>query len=363
MRSMFPKHAQSSVRLLSAMVLLSLAYSLLAWGLSQLPLEETAFAIDWKGIWQNIQGGKIRYGPSLRNPPWSLLPILPLGFLPLVESWALLSLGTFLVMIKSVPRVSNRLLYMLGVLLLISSNPAVRHMVDGNVEGVVLAGLLLLLFGYRAHHPTALAWGILLASAKPQETWLVLPVVVVATLRHWPGRSIVRYSAIVALVALPPLAWYNVAWVHAVVSIEQRGSLMDSSLIATLTRLSAPSVLIVGVWGSVFALTLYALYTWGDDEFSPLQAAFLVAAGLMLAPYAAGNSLVTVVALGAVPLFLEAPWLGLLLLAATDAQYFFSPSFRYHTGASYVTAVLLLSWATLGVYVTRHQRAQEPPPA
>ena len=346
-----------------AILLFALAYLLLAWGLARLPLEETAFAIDWKGIWQSIQGGKIHYGPSLHNPPWSLLPILPLGFLPLVESWALLSLGTLLVMVESVPRVPNRLLYMLGVLLLISSYPAVRHLVDGNLEGVVLAGLLLLLFGYRAHHPAALAWGLLLASAKPQETWLVLPAVVVATLRHWPGRSVLRYSAIVALVALPLLAWYNAAWVRAVVSIEQRGSLMDSSLIATLTRLSAPDALIVCAWAGVLALTLYALYTWRDDAFSPLQAAFLVAAALMLAPYAAGNSLVTVVALGAVPLFLETPLLGLLLLAATDAQYFFSASFRYHAGASYVTAVLLLSWVTLGVYVQRRRRAQAPPSA
>ncbi len=353
-----PKPYAKIARLLLAVLFLALAYFLISAELASLPLENAAFAMDWKGIWQALQGGKIHYGPSLRNPPWSLLPILPLGFLPLVESWALLSLGTLWVMMLSVPRSSKRVLYVLSVVLLISSYPSVRHLVDGNFEGLVLAGLLLLLYGYRERNPTAFAFGLLLASAKPQETWLVLPIIVGATLLHWPKRTIGHYSALVALVALPSLAVYNDEWVQSVVSIEQRGSFMDSSLIATATRLAVPAGMIAVLWGGLLAVTLYVTYTLRNDEFSSLHAAFWVAAALLLAPYAAGNSLLIVVALGMIPLFLETPWLGFLLLVGTDAQYVFSASFRYSTSATYITALLLLSWATLGVYLQYRQ----PPP-
>ncbi len=360
MHSFLRKVNTRTTRALLASLLALGAYTLLVKELSSLPLESMAFAMDWKGMWQAMQGGKIRYGPSLRNPPWSLLPVLPLGFFPFVESWALLSVGTLVVMVKSVPRTSKRWLYVLGVVLLIASYPSVRHLVDGNVEGIVLAGLLLVLFGYRAHHPIAFACGLLLASAKPQETWLVLPIAVGMTLRHWPKRAVVHYSAVVALVTLPLLAIYNDEWLHVVVSIEQRGSLMDSSLTATTTRLALPGAIIAVLWGGLLALTLYLSYTLRDSEFSSLQAGFLVAAALLLAPYAAGNSLLIVVALGMIPLFLESPKLGLLLLGGTDAQYLFSASFRYHMSATYITALLLLSWGVLGVYLRRHPPAPVP---
>lgn len=137
-----------------------------AWFFARLPVEDTTLAMDWKGLWADIRSG-IHYG-TLRNPPWSVFFLYPLTRLPMQVSWGVAMYLTLVVLIVSVPLARPRWRYWLSVLLLTSSIPSLRHMADGNLEGVMIAGLLLLLYGYHRASVPALAAGLLLGTAKPQ---------------------------------------------------------------------------------------------------------------------------------------------------------------------------------------------------
>jgi hypothetical protein len=204
------------------------------------PLEDP-LALDWRGIWRGIQGGVPRYGGTgLRNPPWSLLPILPLGLLSFRASLGLLTLITLGTLISSVPRCSNHRIRRLSVFLLITSFPAIRHFADGNLEGLVIAGIALVLYSYHTHNPYAVVAGALIATAKIQETWLLIAALAIYIFRTWSPRRWVASSLMAAMVLLPCILWFGRDWLQAVVGIPQRGSIMDTSLVAATDRLDLP---------------------------------------------------------------------------------------------------------------------------
>ncbi len=150
-------------------LLLAIAITLFVFAFDQFPLEHTSLAIDWYAIYPAIKGGTLHYGGSgLRNPPWAVLPILPLGLLSFRASWGLLNLLTFAVLVISVPRYPSRKRWIAGILLLISSFPALRHAADANFEGLVIGGILLLLYGYRQKNIWSTTAGYLLASETYQ---------------------------------------------------------------------------------------------------------------------------------------------------------------------------------------------------
>lgn len=318
-----------------------------------LPIENTSLALDWKGIWLGIKGGKIQYGTGLRNPPWSLLPILPLGLLPFRISWALISILTILALILSVPQSSNRWFLLLGGLILVTSFPSLQHLADGNLEAIVIIGIMLSLYGYNSDKPIPLGIGILLCSAKPQESALFLLVIGIGSLRRWPFRKVCSYLAIVIIVIAPSMLIAGEEWLQAFRGIEQRGSIMDVSLVASMNRLNIPAWTILISWLVLLLVTLRLAFIKGDS-FSRIKAGFLISASLLLSPYAAGNSLLTVLAIGTLPLLMKHPLAGILLFATTDVQYFIPASIRFPWGATYVTSMLLLNWFVLGIVLYRN---------
>jgi hypothetical protein len=317
-----------------------------------LPIENTSLALDWHGIWLGIRGGRIHYGTGLRNPPWSLLPILPLGLVPFRISWALISILTILVLIVSVPRSSNRWFLPLGSLLLVTSFPSLQHIADGNLEAIVLVGIMLSLYGYNSEKPIPLAIGILLCSAKPQESALFLLVIGIGSLLRWPFRKVCSYLAIVIIVITPSMLIAGEEWLQAFKGIEHRGSIMDVSLVASMNRLNIPVWIILISWVVLLVLTLRLAFIKGES-FSRIRAGFLISASLLLSPYAAGNNLLTVLAIGTLPLLMKHPLAGILLFATTDLQYIIPASIRFPWGATYVTLLLLLNWLVLGIILYR----------
>jgi hypothetical protein len=318
-----------------------------------LPIENTSLALDWKGIWLGIRGGKIQYGTGLRNPPWSLLPVLPLGLLPFRISWALISILTILVLIVSVPQNSNRRFLIVGGLLLVTSFPSLQHLADGNLEALVIIGIMLSLYGYNSEKPIPLGIGILLCSAKPQESALFLMVIGIGSLLRWPFRKVCAYIAIVVIVIAPSTFIVGEEWLLAFKGIEHRGSIMDVSLVASMNRLNIPAWIILVSWIALLVVTLRLAFIKGDS-FSRIKAGFLISASLLLSPYAAGNSLLTVLAIGTISLLMKNPFAGILLFATTDLQYFIPASIRFPWGATYVTSMLLLNWFVLGIALYRN---------
>ena len=209
---------------LAAAVCLAAAALLFDAIFSQVSVEGTSLAIDWRGVHKDFAGGTITYYNGLRNPPWSVLPLLPLGLLSMGASWGLLIFFTFLVLVISVPRHPRRAVFWLSV--------------------------LLLMVGYRARQPYLLAGGMLLASAKPHEAVLLLAVVALYLWQTWPPGEWLKAAGAAALVVGLTLLWRGGEWFGALTGTYQQGSIMDISLWTALTRtgLVAPAVRAL-LWG------------------------------------------------------------------------------------------------------------------
>jgi DNA-binding transcriptional LysR family regulator len=77
----------------------------------------------------------------------------------------------------------------------------------------------------------------------------------------------------------------------------------------------------------------------------------LIAASLLISPYAAGNSVLAVLAVGIIPLFQSRPRLEGLLIALIDLAFLPPRDWQ----AYYATAILLLAWAVLAWRVVKGQ--------
>ena len=316
----------------------------------KLPIEGTSLAIDWQDLWPAIRGGVIRYeNTGLRNPPWSILPVLPLGLLSMRAGWAILTLATLACLIFSVPHFDRPRLRLAGILLLVSSFPAVRHAADGNFEGLVIAGMLLMLHGLAAQSPWWLAGGVLLATAKPQESWLVLLLVIYRVTVRWPRKAAALAGALIAGVTVPLLLVHGRDWLQSMLGIPQRGGIMDISVGAAAARLSLEPWITVVLWVAILSMTAVVCLR-NRGVLTREQTAFAISASLLLAPYSAGNSLLAVLSIGILSGLREDPGMTLALIALIDAPY----AARLLSWdvvdwqAGYWTVVLLLTWGALG---------------
>ena len=345
-------------RHLLAVGLLGLASASLVFFFQTLPVEGSSLGIDWRSIWPGLRGGLPSYETGLRNPPWSLIPVLPLGLLSFNSSWAILTLATMAAEVFSVPRKPSGKIDLPVIVFLVTSYPALRHIADGNLEILVIAGVLLTLFGHRARKPWLAACGFLLASGKPQETWLLLVVLSVSILRSWTPRRVAPAAVGMLAIVTITMVLFGREWIAALVGIEQRGSIMDICLLSTLARLGLPSVVAWGVWILFLGATLYIAFSTGHSV-DRCKAGLLIGASLLLSPYAAGNSLLAIAAIGVVPLFRSDLKSALALGILIDLPYLVvgHGSIRFAYGAYYATAVLLVAWCvfawkTLGLAET-----------
>ena len=345
----FKKHKKIK-RLFVLFFLILFAIIVIYLGLATLPLDKNSIAIDWKGIWLGLKDGKIRYGTGIRNPPWSIIPLVPLGLLPFFESWVLLSLVTLMALMISIPKVINKQKFLLGALLLTTSYPSIRNLVDGNLEALIILGVLLLLLGYSSQNPLIFAFGLLLASAKPQETWFLLLALFINLLFCWKIKEIIYCFGVVFSIVIPTMLMYGLEWLNSFVGIPQMGSIMDSSLISSMSRLGLPSWWTLLIWFFIFAPTLYLSFE-KRERFSRIHTAFFISASLLLSPYAAANSLLTVVAIGVIPLLFKSPIVGCFLMIIINFPYIFSSSFRYEWGATYGMLMFVLCWLIFGTYI------------
>lgn len=348
MESIRPK----TVRIMQAMLLVALSALLIVTGVAfsrffdQLPAESSALAIDWEGLWRDIRQG-IRYDGTLRNPPWSVLILWPVTQLAMKPAWGVAMYATLVIQVLSVPRTKHLGITVTSVLLLVTSFPAVRNMADGNLEGLVIGGLALIWAGVERAWSLPLAVGILLASAKPQSVALVMPVLFLTLLARVSRPVLIRTVVLVLAIVIPTLIWRGSAWwsegirgnIHA-------GSIMDVSLSATLSRIGVTSVfsflvivLVIGVAGAVCWIT--------KPGFSREKIGLLVAGSLLISPYAAGNSLLTVMAFGVIPLFQARPWRGLVLIALINASWWPHLKGEQAAFSNYTTLLLVMIFVAL----------------
>lgn len=311
----------------------------------RLSTDDNTFGIDL--IFYALRDWNIRYDVTngLRNPPWSVLILVPMGtLLPDRASWGLLAFFTLVGLVVSVPRTERKWVFYASILLIISSIPTLRVVVDAQLEILVIGGILAVLYGLRAEAPTILAVGSLFATAKPQAVFLLMPVVGLYMLLYWKRANFSRAVGIVGLVVIPTAIWRGAEWIDAVNGTYQAGSLIDISIGAALRRTEAFSEPIVTLARLALLLATACLIWISERTISSEKAALLVTSSLLLAPYSAGNSVLIVLAVGVVPLLHRRFWLGLLMFVLADIYlYFNQPSFAEYV-SYYWTAFLLLSW-------------------
>lgn len=309
-----------------------------------LPIERSDLAIDWKIFWDTTRGFQLDYAGQLAfTPPWAMALLWPFTALPLTASWALWSFALLAVLLAAASAGSTRRQRAAAVLLLCTSYPAVRQLVDGNIELLIIAGALLIVWALPRWQSLALAAGLLLASAKIQESWLLLAVACGLAYVQWGFRPALKAYALAAVPVAASLLWRGADWWAALQRFPFAGSSIDASLRATFARLGLPDWLFIAGWLAMFVGMLWALRRRGL-ALGRLEAGALVAAGLLLAPYAASNSVLTPLALAAPALLARKPWLGAGLFLLADLPYLLlgDVAWRFNAESNYWTGFLVL---------------------
>jgi uncharacterized membrane protein len=337
---------------------------MVVWFFMRIPIAGTTLAMDWITIRPGVDHWDLSYGSDslLRITPWSAILLLPLGQLPLNAGWGAVAFLTLIVLTLCVPREEDAgRKWIAGVFTAVFSFLALRTMADGNVEFLTLAGLVLLEAGLLRKSPVVFALGILLTVSKVQETWILMIFLPLVAGREWNSRRWLITIAVLGLAVVPGILWRGREWFASVFAIQDRGSIMDSSLLAAVQRAGGALGTAFLLWIVLFLFTaaVAALYIRG---YSREALGFLTAASLLLAPYAAGNNVLIVYAIAVIPLLLARRWEGVLLAILCNLPYLLLPfpDLNYRYSASYWTLVLALTWVLLALRLRGISRRSNP---
>ncbi|MDW8325886.1 MAG: hypothetical protein RMK99_04905 [Anaerolineales bacterium] len=343
--------------LLLAGVLLVIAVGLFLWAAQFLPLDDVGYGADWRNVfWGAWQSGSLKYSPGLNNPPWTMWLVWPFALLPFRISWALWTLLTVVVLVLSVPPCRDGRANIWLTLALLLSFWTIRLLVEGNLAALVVGGVLLIMNGLRHPNPWALVFGILLATAKVQESWLLLLMLVWQLLKSWPIQRLLMVGAGVAGLILPSMLVSGSDWLASAFGAE--GSFLSHAARTTgnagwlgIARWAEISPFWTWfVWLAMLATTVW-LGQLGKPTLSREKAGFLIAASMLLSPYTGGASLAVLATLGLVPLWQRRFWPGLGLWLLSSSPYL-SLLFNSRSGwvwPDWVQLVLIfMTWAALG---------------
>jgi hypothetical protein len=318
----------------------------------QIPIQNNTLAMDWKTFWSSLRGGDLQYWPSegVRFPPWSIVPLLPLGLLPMQAAWGILvAVGIFL-QVVSVPRIGSRSFYWLTILLLIISFPSIRNFADGNMESLVVGGVLLILYGYSSKHLNAVVIGILIASIKLQEVTLLLVVLALYILITWTPYNRMKIGLYLSGAIGISLVWRGQSWFVSLFGANYQkytNSIIDISVSAAIRRLDfIPTYVIPLISIVILGITLFV--AWKSRMTLPREkAGMLIAGSILIAPYASGNSVLSLLAIGIIPLFQSNKLLGGFLIALVNIPFLWSSEMLYNFQAYYWTIIVFITWAFL----------------
>lgn len=161
----------------------------------------------------------------------------------------------------------------------------------------MIGGLVLMIYGLRVSSPIGLAAGLILATIKFQEMWLLLLLLPILLLRWKPAQWIKAAAIYAAPVALSMILCGR-AWITALLGervfegqaqltdVMGRGSLIDISLSASLQRIGISRPMVVVFWILLIAATLsiMTIALRRKEHWSHANAAFLISASILLAP-------------------------------------------------------------------------------
>lgn len=351
--------------------LLAVAVGLFLWAAQFLPLDNPIYGFDWRTYYfPALSRGWPDYDvqDGIFVPPWIMLWLWPLGWLPFRESWALHTLITLALLVVSTPRREDGRLNPGVLLALIGSHAMLRQLVDGNLAGYVIAGFALLVSGWQLRSPWRLALGVLLALTKYQESWLGLIVVAFVVIKNWPLRLALRAALIGLALAIVPMLLLGRAWLANLLGDSLSGGVLGLSEFSTTWQSMSISLMFLAgwpwlhalAWLAVLVVTVLALRAarW---QINAQSAGLLMAASLLLAPYASSLSLATLVFVGIAPLIYAHPRTSLLLLLFAYGPHLtrlLQMDFNWPLVMQFLLALTV--WAALALHVSRDGRTAQP---
>lgn len=311
-------------------VLLAVAATILVVAAERLTLLDSGvFGYDWHLFWTTVRSGVPDYSQlDVFNPPWTQLMLVPFGQLSFKASWALWTLVSLSVFVLAVPQRAKGQAWPLGLLLGVGSFWTLRALADGALEAFVIAGALVLLWAWREQRPIWLGVGLVLATSKYQETWLLALGVAALALRFWRPATWARAAAVCAAVMVPSLIWLGPSWwarlthgaqgVGFSPNIARLGSNVSLQALGGVPGWPAAATWIV--WALVLVATAVTLWQRARG-LETRSLGLLVVTSMLLAPYVGLLSLASLIVLVLVPMILRQRWIGLALIAWANVPY------------------------------------------
>jgi hypothetical protein len=129
----------------------------------------------------------------------------------------------------------------------------------GQLEVFTILGVML---GYRAvarHKPYWLSLGLLLMAAKPQETWIIVMLLVFGSWRQWSGRDWLKIVGPALSVAVITSTWLGADWLLRTVSGAATYAQDWENISLWHLGEWLPRVVVLLVWGLIAGLSFWAL--------------------------------------------------------------------------------------------------------
>lgn len=310
--------------------LLGAAAAILIIAAERLPLLDSGvFGYDWHLFWTSVRSGVPDYSQlDVFNPPWTQLMLVPFGQLSFKASWALWTLASLSVFVFAVPRRADGQAWPLGLVLGLGSFWTLRALADGALEAFVVGGALLMVWAWRTRRPIWLGVGVVLATSKYQETWLLALGAGVLCLRYWRPATWARTAAVCAAIMAPTLLWLGPSWVARLThGAEGVGFSPNIARLGSNISLQAlggiegwPAIGTTAVWAIVLGVSAYTLWT-RVTGLETRSLGLLIVSSMLLAPYVGLLSLASLVVLVLLPLMQRNRWLGIALVAWANAPY------------------------------------------
>lgn len=321
--------------------------SLFIWAVSKLPVDQSGISFDLGTFfWPATHLFRIHYVDGLYAPPWTLALLWPLTVWPINISRGFFALAILLAALISVRRHKSYTRWLLALLLLLFSHPVLRQLTELNIEFMPIFGALLLVYALREQSEFAMAGAAFLLSAKIQESWLLAAVLGLRVLYTWPRPKLVRVFAWSGAFTLPLLLWKGAEWLEAMLRFGPKAT--DSSLRSIFSELGVHPLLFGAIWLAILIITLRSTMRTGGET-GRSEIGMLLAAGLLLSPYASNTSVVTPLAIGVPPFVQRRPLPGTMLMSLFYLPYFIlqTRQIRAIWENTYSAIMLLIIWGVM----------------
>lgn len=323
----------------------------------RIDLLQYGLGFDWWLLYDGLRGGRVEWGITRAGngmilPPWAVIFVLPLGLFPYSTSYYLVFFLTIIAFLASIPlnqfkRPAGRIG---AVVLTMFSYFALRNYADANVEFVTLFGIALMLMAIRQRRPYWLGIGTLMATIKPQTTYLLIIGLMVYLLRTSKPDYYLRAGVTTLGIFALTMIWGAKRWIAGMREFAFQSGQLSGTLVAMQYGIPIPVIVL-------FALALAGvslLIVHRTKRLTHLTAGLLVTMSILLAPYSTGLNFTVAYNLGVIPLLTVWPVAGIAF------AILFNLPFVMTVDPQINLIFLFLMWLVIAAALWQQSRADRP---